>query len=93
MTNKVDLHLQVPESLLKHWGSTPQEAQEHILENEILDLVSQGKISVQEAATILDCDPEELLTPDEEAGLIEGVKQFERGEYSNWEDVKKHLQA
>ena len=36
-------------------------------------------------------DPEETLTPEEEALVDKGFRQLKRGEYLSWEDLKDEL--
>ena len=36
-------------------------------------------------------DPDDILTPEEEALVRKGEAQLKRGEYALWEDVKKKL--
>jgi len=38
-------------------------------------------------------DPDDILTPEDEAAIREGEAQLRRGEYVLWEDVKKRLHA
>ena len=36
-------------------------------------------------------DPDDILSPEDEASIRRGIAQMKRGEYSDWEDVKKRL--
>ncbi len=36
-------------------------------------------------------DPEDFLTPEDEASIQKGLEQLKRGEYVEWDDLKKEL--
>lgn len=83
--------IELSKKLANLLGSSKQEVESRLQEDVILSLLSSGKIDVHEAAELLNCDPDDLLTPEQEAGLIEGTKEFKRGEYSDWEEIKQRI--
>lgn len=85
-TQKYEVKLS--KKLAQHFGNSKEEVEERLFEDAILTLLSNGKIDVFEAAELLDCDPDELLTPEEEAGLAESIEQSKRGETISLEQLK-----
>jgi len=83
--------IELSDKLARRLGSSKHEVESRLKEDVILSMLSAGEIDVHEAAELLHCDPDDLLTPEQEAGLIESTKEFARGETSDWEDVKARL--
>lgn len=81
--------VKLSETLAQHFGKSKAEVEERLFEDAILTLLSNGKIDVSEAAQLLNCDPDELLTPEEEVSLTESIAQSKRGEVIPWSDLKK----
>lgn len=86
-TYKVEL----PDKLARLIGTSKKEIESRLQEEAILSLLSNGKIDVSEAAQLLHCDPDDLLTPEQEAEVMRGTKEFAHGEYADWNDVKQQL--
>jgi len=86
-TRKYEVKLS--EKLAQHFGNSKEEIEDRLFEDTILTLLFHSKIVVLEAAKLLNCDPDDLLTPEEETSLAESVAQSKRGKVVSWGDLKK----
>ena len=86
-TKKYEVKLS--DTLAKHFGKSKKEIEERLFKDVVLTLLSGGKIEVTEAAKLLNCNPDELLTPEEEVSLAESVAQSKQGEVVSWKALKK----
>jgi len=83
--------VRLSDDLAKHLGATPEEIENQIYEEVILNLLSCGKIDVFEAAEKLNCDPDDLLTPEQECEVEEGFRQIENGEFMTLDELENEL--
>jgi AbrB family looped-hinge helix DNA binding protein len=58
-------------------------------EGEYLEVLRRGKTVVLKPKVLV--DPDDLLTPEDEESLRRGLAELERGETSDWEEVKERL--
>lgn len=86
-TRKYEVELS--DTLAQYFGNSKEEIEERLFEDAILTLLSNGKINVAEAAELLNCDPDELLTPEEEANLSISIEQSQRGETITLDQLKE----
>jgi len=86
-TQKYEVKLS--EDLARHFGNSKEEVEASLFEDAILSLLSTGKIDVDEAAKLLHCDPDQLLTPEEEARLRLSEEQSKRGEVVSLDQLRK----
>lgn len=84
--------VKLSQKFAKHFGNSKEEIETRLFEDAVLTLLSNDKITVTEAAEALNCDPDELLTPAEEASLAESAAQSERGEVVSWQSIKKEAE-
>jgi len=81
--------IELSDEIARHFGASKREVEEQIYEDAILQLLSLGKIDVFKAAELLDCDPDDLLTPEQEAIVAKGAEQVARGEVVSLDEMKK----
>jgi AbrB family looped-hinge helix DNA binding protein len=58
-------------------------------EGEYVEVLRRGKTVVLKPKVLV--DPDDLLTPEDEESLRRGLAELERGETSDWEEVKERL--
>lgn len=58
-------------------------------EGEYVEVTRRGKTVVLKPKVLV--DPDDLLTPEDEESLRRGLAELERGETSDWEEVKARL--
>lgn len=83
--------LALPDKFANLFGSSKQEVEQGLYKNTILFLLSRSKITVHEAADALNCDPDDLLTPEQEQAVAKGLTEIKRGEYVTLEDLEHEL--
>ncbi len=58
-------------------------------EGDYVEVTRRGKTVVLKPKVLV--DPDDLLTPEDEESLRRGLEEIERGETSDWEEVKARL--
>ena len=84
-------NVELPDKLARLIGKSKEEVEARLVQDVILSLLAQGDLDVQEAAQLLNCEPDDLLTPEHETQLAKGAQDFARGEHADWDDVKQQL--
>lgn len=84
-------NLALPDKFANLFGASKQEVEQGLFTNTILSLLSRGKIDVYEAADALNCDPDDLLAPEQEKAVAKGLAEIKRGEFVTLEDLEHEL--
>ena len=85
----VAISVNLPEETVRELDALAES--KHCSRSELVQEAVDRIVWQARAATIPDEDEE--LTPEEEAGIAEGLAEIERGETVPWEEVKRKLLA